>query len=207
VREATSLSVPRPPLAPLAEGGGFFNSVVGRLPPIGYRHLDDAPPTREGPQEIKRSESPPPPSPSGPDDQIDHWYQKISLCRLRSAVLVVGTDLGRGCRARCLPSLPPSRPSQGKVDHLTVEGAKPLHNVRAGHRGWGSGCGVRDRVPAGAVDCLQHRNKLQKDMGNALRSVAPYVVALVVGWLLGARSSSSSAGPGGAGKAPAAPGQ
>ena len=38
---------------------------VGRSPPLGYRRLDDAPPAREGTREIKRSESPPPPSPSG----------------------------------------------------------------------------------------------------------------------------------------------
>jgi hypothetical protein len=33
--------------------------------PLGYRHLDDAAPAREGTREVKRSESPPSPSPSG----------------------------------------------------------------------------------------------------------------------------------------------
>ena len=30
---------------------------AGRSPPLGYRHLDDAAPTREGTREVKRSES------------------------------------------------------------------------------------------------------------------------------------------------------
>jgi hypothetical protein len=64
----------------------------------------------------------------------------------------------------------------------------------------------KTRLHAGAV-AAGIRTSFGALVGNALRSVAPYVVALVVGWLLGARSSSSSAGPGGTGKAPAAPGQ
>ena len=43
----------------LNEGGwvGSSNSAVGRSPPLGYRHLDDAAPAREGTREVKRSES------------------------------------------------------------------------------------------------------------------------------------------------------
>lgn len=56
-----------PPTRSLARPvvGGPSSNCSGRSPPLGYRRLDDAPPAREGTREIKRSESPPPPSPSG----------------------------------------------------------------------------------------------------------------------------------------------
>ena len=63
----------------LNEGGwvGSSNSAVGRSPPLGYRHLDDAAPAREGTREVKRSDSSPSPSPSGLMIKwiIDHWNQ------------------------------------------------------------------------------------------------------------------------------------
>ena len=66
-RQSHSLSSvpPGPVLRSPGRRRALLQIAVGRSPPLGYRRLDDAPPAREGTREIKRSESPPPPSPSG----------------------------------------------------------------------------------------------------------------------------------------------
>jgi hypothetical protein len=68
----------------MLKGGGWVLQIaVGRSPPLGYRRLDDAPPAREGTREIKRSESPPSPSPPG---LMIKWIIGITGCPFEFAI-------------------------------------------------------------------------------------------------------------------------
>jgi hypothetical protein len=85
----------------------FFNSAVGRSPPLGYRRLDDAPPAREGPREIKRSGSPPRPAgPRGSNRSL--VFKKIvdSSGVLLAAVCAGGVHHGRRVVISASPETP-----------------------------------------------------------------------------------------------------